>query len=160
MALPSRESLSPQPVTSPKYWFDGHQERMSRRRRRRSVQLVKTCSSPSHLLVYNNFIPYMEDLCGTASKSASSSTTMAAQRPICISHLLSSVSQNPYNCVRNGLLPYKVKFWRCEGLLLVLGGACGVGRSFAAFGGSCAPAVTFTAPSLFSKYYRLMQCSH
>ena len=66
-------------------WPIPFQERMSRRRQQRSVQLVKTCSSPSHLLVYNNFIPYMEDLCGT---------TMAAQRPICISHLLSSVSQS------------------------------------------------------------------
>ena len=66
-----------------------NQERMSRRRRRRSVELVKV-----HVVVPHTFwfIPYMEDLCGT-SVSQLAQVTVAAQRPICISHLLSSVSQ-------------------------------------------------------------------
>ena len=112
---------------------------MSRRRRRRSVQLVKTCSSPSHLLVYNNFIPYMEDLCGTGVSQLALVQLWLHKGQFVFHTYLARFHTNPYNCVRSGLLPYKVKFWRCEGLLLVLGGACGVGRSFAAFGGSCAP---------------------
>ena len=52
------------------YACSGKQERMSRRRRRRNVELVWTCCDPSHLMV----IPYMENLCGTA------------QILICLSH--------------------------------------------------------------------------
>ena len=63
---------------------------MSRRRRRRSVELVKTSCITSHLLVYTKV--FIWKTFAVPSKSASSSTTMAAQRPICISHLLSWVS--------------------------------------------------------------------
>ena len=74
-------------------------ERMSRRRRQRSVELVKTCiTSPFGLYrIWKTFAVPLKPV-----------SSMAAQRPICISHLLAGFHTNPYNCIHNGLLPYKV----------------------------------------------------
>ena len=104
------------------------QERMSRRRRRRSVQLVKTVVAP-HTFWYH--------------VSQLALVQLWLHKVQFVFHTyLAQFHTNPYNCVCSGLLLYKVKFWRCEGLLLVLGRACGVGRSFAAFCGSCAPVMS------------------